>query len=67
MHIKVNGVSRTEYIGFRVSPIVKKKIEKYAKENGFSVGELVTLGVLLHIDDKREAGTLLIKKETERK
>ena len=64
MATKQNKVTRTEFIGLRVSSIVKKKIEKYAKENGFSVGELITLAILLHIDDKKEAGTLLIEKET---
>ena len=54
-------ITLSEFIGVRVSPLVKGKIEKYAKEHGYSVGELMTLAVLLHID-KAEAGKLLVNK-----
>ena len=61
-----NKVTRSEFIGVRVSSLVKLKIEKYAKENDYSVGELMTLSVLLHID-KIEAGKLLVEKATDSK
>lgn len=63
MRKKADKITLSDFIGVRVSPLVKGKIEKYAKDNGYSVGELMTLAVLLHID-KVEAGKLLVKRAT---
>ena len=65
MSKKEDKITLSEFIGLRVSPLVKGKIEKYAKDHGYSIGELMTLAVLLHID-KAEAGKLLVEKETKR-
>ncbi len=55
-------VTRDEYIGFRVSALVKEKIEKFAEERGFSVGELVTLGTLTYMQDHKEVAGILSKR-----
>ena len=62
-----NIITKDAFMGFRVSESIKIKIERYARENGFNIGDLLTLAALLHIGDKAEAGKLLIKLETKKK
>ena len=63
---KENKLKNNLFIGFRVSKIVKQKVEKYAKEHKFTVGDLMIISVLIHIGEHDLAGKMLIRKETKK-
>ncbi len=53
---------RGEFIGLRVTKDIKKRIENYASDRDFSVGELLVLAVLKYMGDIEEVNKILERK-----